>query len=149
MYLLQTPVQNATLCKCVSSASPRVLIAISNIASLHQRHDRKHDKLVHANCENNHMHMLLEGSHSVDEVFVPKEKQKGFSTVWYCALRHGWEYPFFFLGNATLLNMSSYISFVWFQLGSHVRGKRKREEMQGVIAAMRKQQQAQHWKLSE
>lgn len=28
-----------------------------------------------------------------------------------------------------------------FQLGGHTRGKRKREEMQSVIAAMRKQQQ--------
>ncbi|CAH3034422.1 unnamed protein product [Pocillopora meandrina] len=36
------------------------------------------------------------------------------------------------------------LKFVKKRLGTHTRGKRKREEMQGVIAAMRKQQQQQH-----
>ena len=43
----------------------------------------------------------------------------------------------FSLNNLLLTNFD-----LSFQLGTHTRGKKKREEMQGVIAAMRKQ--AQH-----
>lgn len=41
------------------------------------------------------------------------------------------------------VNMNIFLtsSDLSFQLGTHTRGKKKREEMQGVIAAMRKQTQ--------
>jgi len=44
--------------------------------------------------------------------------------------------------------MFSYLAF-FFQLGTHFRGKKKREEMQAVLQKMRKAQQQHKWSVNK